>query len=375
MLISVDSASVQLDVSPSNLTNPNSKYGKFYKKGKFDITAYSEAEAEKKEYHDYILETVGLAEFVRDTLGETIFYKKIPTLKRQNVREGIIKNKFSESIAKMVRELYEAEWLDDYLNADPLEKDIAPVYVPIENRAPLTKSYIMHTFWASQKTTLQIAKELNVPEFWVQGEIRRLGLQKKENGIIRKGRKGYKMPEGIKVKHQNQPHAKPIVQICPKTFIILKEYNSQAAVERFGFKRENVRKAIKSGGLSKGYLWAFKDLAEVTIRVAKNRGTLDTKIQAYEYKRPTRKELAYEYITLGKTLEECGELFKCNKTTIAVLAGNYGLKKRTEKISPECLRRLYIDEGLSAKKIGELHGYTASSISTYLSKEGIKRCN
>ena len=37
MLISVEMACYQLDVIENTLTNPNSKYGKFYKKGKFDI--------------------------------------------------------------------------------------------------------------------------------------------------------------------------------------------------------------------------------------------------------------------------------------------------------------------------------------------------
>ena len=58
-------------------------------------------------------------------------------------------------------------------------------------------------------------------------------------------------------KRENQPHAKAIVQICPKTFTIIQEYSSQGAVNRYGFSRENVRKALKRCGLSGGLSLGF----------------------------------------------------------------------------------------------------------------------
>ena len=239
-------------------------------------------EDQKREEADFKINMIGLAEFVLKMLGYEPFYKNFPTLKRQSIKEAIKNSKCSAATANLIKDTFYDEWHSDYENYDPTK------YIPLGDREPLTFDFIRARYWMAQKTTLEIADELNVPEYWVQKEIRRLGMQKKENGIFLKGKKGYKMSEEEKVKHQNQPHAKPIVQICPKSFTIIKEYNSQGAVERYGFKRENVRKAIKSGGISKGYLWAFKDLAEVTIRVAKKRGTLDRKLQAYEYEKPSK---------------------------------------------------------------------------------------
>lgn len=224
------------------------------------------------------------------------------------------------------------------------------------------------------KSVTREAKELNVPEYWVMKEIKRLGLGKHERGIrFKSGRQGIVMSQDERKKRQNQPHAKPIVQICPKTYLIVNEYSSQCAVERHGFVRENVRRAIKTCGLSKGYLWAFKDFKEATIRIAQKREALTRrKLQAYEYKRPTKKQLEQLYITQNKTLDECAEIFRCHKTTIAILAGKYGLKKRTEKVSIDELQYLRVEKKLSAKEIAQQLGYTTQTIKTYLSRNKIR---
>lgn len=263
-------------------------------------------------------------------------------------------------------------YLEDYIEE---ENQQSISYIPIEEREPLTASFIMQEYWARQRTTLQIAKELNVPDSWVQKEVKRLGLGKKERGIKHKsGHKGEVMSKEERQKRQNQPHAKPIVQICPKTYVIIREYNSQGAVERYGFRRENVRRAIKTCGLVKGYLWAFKDLKEATIRVAKRREALTArKLQAAQYKRPTKRQLHNLYIVQNKTLIECAELFKCHPTTLAILAGKYGLKKRTGTVSIDELKYLRVVKGLSAEEIAKKLGYTTKTISTYLSRAGVKK--
>lgn len=263
--------------------------------------------------------------------------------------------------------------LEDYVF---LEEDETPKpYIPFQDREPLEASYIMQAYWSEQKTTLEMANELNVPEAWVQKEIKRLELGKVARGIrFKSGHKGKVMSKEQRKKRQNQPHAKPIVQICPKTYLTIKEYNSQGAVERDGFSRENVRRAVKTGGLSKGYLWAFKDLKEATIRVAKkNESLIKRKLQAREYKKPTKNQLEKLYIIQKKTLAECADIFNCHPTTLAILAGRYGLRKRTGKVSETQLKHLYINQGQRVKQIAEELGYAASSISTYLSRLGIKR--
>lgn len=272
------------------------------------------------------------------------------------------------SAQEQTQEIYTEDYTEE-------ETQASTSYIPIENREPLTASFIMHHYWAKQKTTLEIAKELNVPEYWVQQEIKRLGLGKKERGIRHKsGHKGKVMSKEQRQKRQNQPHAKAIVQICPKTYMTIKEYSSQGAVERHGFLRENVRRAIKTCGLSKGYLWAFKDLKEATIRVAKKREKLTArKLQAAAYKKPTKKQFHNLYIIQNKTLVELAELFKCHPTTLAILAGNYGLKKRTGKVSIDELRHLRVVEKLSVKEIANKLGYTEKTVSTYLSKGGVKK--
>lgn len=263
-------------------------------------------------------------------------------------------------------------YFEDYVEE---EKQQSTSYIPSGDRVPLTASFIMQEYWAKQRTTLEIAEELNVPDSWVQKEVKRLGLGKKERGIRHKsGHKGKVMSKKERKKRQNQPHAKPIVQICPKTYITIKEYSSQGAVERHGFLRENVRRAIKTCGLSKGYLWAFKDLKEATIRVAKKREALTArKLQAAQYKRPTKRQLHNLYIVQNKTVIECAELFKCHPTTLAILAGKYGLKKRTGTVSIDELKHLRVVQGLSIEEIAKKLGYTIKTISTYLSRASVKK--
>jgi len=383
MLISIEAAVVQLEIKKEYIYHKAYKYHTFivYGKGrdrKFNITAYNEAENKKQKEIDFCIDMVNFSEFVISMLDEEEFYSKIPRKRRKDVKRGFTSSKFPLPIAEMIHETF-SEWLEDYENYEELgdaetQKDQEQSqYVPFKQREPLTKKYLLDNYWSRGKTAPHISKELNVPEQWVRDEIKRLGMQKKENGIRLTGRKGFKMSKEQKKKRENQPHAKPVVQICPKSFAIVAEYNSQGAVERYGFRRENVRKSIKNGGLHKNYLWAFKGMEKAVISVAIKRGNIDKKLQALNYKQPTKQELKDLYITANMTTRECSEIFKCHPTTIAILASRYGLKKRTGKISADELRKLYIDQGLKAKEIANITGYKKSSISTYLNRYGIKR--
>jgi len=351
------------------------KYKSFIVRGgdlnRFDMDAYSKQAEKLQEEEDFCIDAVNFAEFIMEIIGKDVFWKSIPTMKRQEVKRGIERCRFSFSIAEMIEEIFSEAWRLSYENYEEVEEK--PEYVPFEERVPLTASFMIGHYWHQKKTTEEISRELNVPEGWIQKEIRRLGVQKRENGIKLKGRKGYIMPEAERKKHRVQPHAKPVVQISPKTFRTVKEYSSTGAVERHGFRRENVRKAIKSAGLHNGYLWAHKGLEKPIIESAKKRGNLQTKLQASAYKRPTKTQLKKLYIDNSMTASECAEIFRCNKGTIAVLAMNYGLKKRTKKVSIDELKHLYLEEGLQAKEIAERVGATAKTVSTYLSKNGIRK--
>lgn len=247
-------------------------------------------------------------------------------------------------------------------------------FIPLLDRKPLTPDYIKEHYWINQETTSEIALNLNVPEGWVISEIKRQGLGKKENNIKQKGgRKNHIMSEEEKKKRENQPHSKPVVRICPKTFVVIKRYPSACSVEKDGFSRENVRKAIKTGGLHKNYLWAREGFHEPVIKVVKQRGNLEKKLQISAYKKPDKERLKNYYIKKNLTLEECAKTFKCHKATIAILAGKYNLKKRTKEVSVEELKELYLTRGLKAKEIALMLGYTTSTIATYLSNNNIKK--
>ncbi len=251
-------------------------------------------------------------------------------------------------------------------------KNTALLYIPIEKRIPLTEKFIKKHYWTASLTTEQIADELCVPESWVEQEITRLGMKKKDNGIKRKGRKGWKPPEGYGEARRNQPHARAVVQICPKTFLVLRSFDSTGAVERDGWGRENVRKSIKSAGLHDGFLWAYKGKEAEVITRAKAKGTLERKLELLEKGKIRKEDLQRLYIEQKLSKEEVAEILGFSPATIVSSASRFGLTKRTN-ISDELLKHHYIQEGRSAKEIADMYGYKACSISTYLSKRGITR--
>ena len=318
-------------------------------------------------------DALNFADYIIEKIGEDAFYKKISGKHRYKVRESVETSIIIISLAnvildtfKSMRAGYDAWCLTD----EPVVKsneDIKKEFVPFEERKALTRSYVIANYWQKKQTAEEMAKELNVPTYWVFKEIKRLGLQKKENGIKRKGRTGYFVPPEIRIKHQNQPHAKPVVQINPITFKVIAEFNSVGAVERSGFNRENVRRAIKTAGIHKDFLWSHKGFEKVIIKAAIKRGDLATKLSVSAYKRPSKHKLKQMYIDADMSLEECGKLFKCHKTTIAVLAMEYGLKKRTKHISKDEIEKL-LKKGYTAKEIANKYNYAVSTIRTYISR-------
>lgn len=366
MLVPYEIAAEHLEVTIETLRSGKNK--EFCKNGKFNMSAYQAKLKEREEREDYCFDALNFSDFIIEKIGKNKFFKSFPSKDNVNMRDAVAKSQISLRLATAVNDIFGQEFRALYENED---YDEVASHVPFKEREALTMSFVISEYWHNRKTTAQIAESLNVPESWINSEIRRLGLGKSKNGIKRKGRKGYVMSKEQRVKHQNQPHAKPVVQICPKTFKTVNEYSSTGAVERYGFSRENVRKAIKRAGISKGFLWARKGFEKPTIEHAKKKGNLGVKLQAAAYKKPTKKQLQKLYIDADMTLDECAKHFKCHRGTMAVLAMDYGLKKRHGKISVSTLKRLYVQKGVSVEQIAKDYGYTVSTVRTYLSKNGL----
>jgi len=136
----------------------------------------------------------------------------------------------------------------------------------------ITASELMTEYWSRQKTPAMIALEWGVSEHKIWYLIKKYDLSKKKHHIKHRGRKDYLMPQHEREKHHIQPHAKKVSMICPKTFKILKTYRSMSAPKADGFARENIRRACRTAGLYKGYLWAFEGYEAGVVRVAQKRG-------------------------------------------------------------------------------------------------------
>jgi len=237
----------------------------------------------------------------------------------------------------------------------------------------LTKrKYLKLMYWEYKLSFHEIGNMLGITHNVVLGMIRTHNLTKKANNIKVKGKLGYVMSEEEKEKHRMQPHSKPVLQICPVTFKTVGEFSSTGAVERHGFCREDVRKAVATAGLHKMFLWANKGEKDVLLERVKQRGDLDKKLRIASFKRPTKKELTKLYIEEQRSLKECAKIFKCHEGTMARIAREYGLQKY-KSLSKQRLHQLYVEKRMSAREIAELLGYKKSTIATYISRHGLRR--
>ena len=283
-------------------------------------------------------------------------------LRNDVLRIGVYQHKKVTRIHRLLKDFIEFQ----ALRKNPLG------YITIEERLPLTRRFVIKHYWTDKLTTEHIAKELVVPEGWVKSEITRLEMEKKKNGIKLRGKKGFKMPEEQKVKHQNQPHARAVVQMDPRSFKVLREFNSTAAVERDGWLRENVRKAIKSAGLHDGFIWAYLGEEEAMIKRVKENGNWERNLKIWENGHITREEIQDLYIDQDLSTAEVAKILGVTAGAVAVRASKFGLTKQ-KNISDERLTQLYVCEGMTAQQIAEQEGYTLSTIRTYLCKRNIRR--
>lgn len=374
MLISIADAATYLEMDTSNIYLNKELRALVVKTDMGNYIEEKELRAwriERDRKEAFKVDMTMFAEFVISKIGEKDFYEPFDYNRRQHIRDWLKKENLSFLGACKVEEQY-GSWKERF-ETFLLEGEEKVPYIPFLKREPLTDSFVMKHHWSGRKTTGQIAKELNVPKGWVIKEIKRLGLQKKDNGIQRKGRNGWVASQSFKDVRKNQPHRKEVVQICPTSFSILKTYRSTTAVEEDDFNRENVRKAIKTAGMHKGYLWAYKGFETVVINVAKRRGNLETKLNVRAYKQPNKETLKKLYIDKNMSTHDIAQIYKCHHGTIAALASKYELKKRTKKIAVEELKHLRLVEGLSTKQIAQKQGCKESTISRYLWENKIKR--
>ena len=291
------------------------------------------------------------------------FYQgRLRSIKQQVLKNGIINYSSVKNIHKIIHKWKEFE----NIRRKTLH------YLPLDKRILIDEKFIKRYYWKEKYTKSEIAHDLLIPEFWIEKHIRKFGLTKAKNGIKRRGRIGWEASEEYKRARRNQPHARPVVQICPRTFKILRRYTSTGAVRVDGWCREQVRRAIKREGLHDGFLWSYASEVESMIKKVKDRGDLEKKLKIWENGRIDREELKRLYFDENKSREEVAKILNCHIASVSQIIYHLGLKKRKE-ITTERLRYLFIDQGLQAKEIAEKEGYPVSTIQTYLSKRGIRK--
>lgn len=366
MLIPISDAAIYLECSKSTIFL-NKKYkDKIIKK---DDECYIEEKdlryfrAEQDKENNQRYEMTMFMDYLIFKIGKS-FYDVFSYEQRVNIIKSIKSmGRLSLAQSELVKEKYWDKYKDQY-NQYMKDKE---AYIPHKQREPLTKEYVVSNYWNKKKTFIQIGEELNVPKSWVYSEVKRLELLKTKNNIIKKGRKGYTYSKAYGEARQNQPHRRAVVQICPKTFNVVKEYRSICAVSEGGFRRENVRASLKTAGLHGGFLWAEKGLEQAIINTAKKQGNIEKKLKILEFKPPTKEILKLLFIDKDMTLVYIADVFGCDPCTIAKLASSYGLQKRREPIDMEEIKRLRLNERLRVEEIAKRYGRKTSTIAKYLS--------
>ena len=371
MLVSTDLAVQMLDLpnKESLWSNPKLKAlliktGDGYKADTDKIEAYQD---KKFQDEDTMYQMTSLAEYVIRLKGKDFFcahFTKQEAYKlTQYLKVGLLSLPYSHKI----KDIFYNNFKD--LHA----KNYKQSMIPHKDRVPLTESFIKKHYWDEKKTVKEIAQELNVPTHWVEKEISRLGLQKSKNGVKRKGRKGYIPPPNWGKDRENQPHRKEVCCIDPITFKTVKMYRSICAVRHDGFNRENVRKAIKRGGLSFGYLWALKGMEAPTIAFAKKQGNIQRKIQIHHLKTPTKEKMHELYVVQKLHTQDIANILGCSRATVAQYACKMGLKRKVPPMNEKTLREEYLTNNLTAQEIANKYGKTKQTVATYLSRLGIHK--
>ncbi|UTJ05413.1 hypothetical protein [Arcobacter roscoffensis] len=126
----------------------------------------------------------------------------------------------------------------------------------------ISKNWIKKKYWEEEKTAEEMAAMRKVKTSYVQALISKYNLTKKKNGIKRKGKKGYKMPESEKDKHKAQPHAKPINVFKVESKAFVGTYRSIAhAANELGLLRTHIKDCLnpcKPRWSSKGYTFEHR---------------------------------------------------------------------------------------------------------------------
>ncbi len=321
---------------------------------------------------DHRYQMTAMAEWIIRRIGEKAFVEPFDGKTRSTIRKLLKEGLLTSGFANRIEDAWADKYLDAYLNDDITGNS---GFVPLEERTPLDFSFVSTHYWNRKKTVGEIAKELNVPEGWVWSEIRRLGMQKTKCGIRQRGRKGYKMPEAEKAKHRKQPHAKRVSRICPYTYEVLQAYRSTGAVEEDGYRRENVRKAIKSVGLHLGFLWAHEGFEPITVKIAKQKEHIIRKeLKRQRILDPGPKQFKKWYTDMNLPKEEIAQMMKCPPQYVLTYASRHGIRRPPKmKVTQHLLYDMYVREGMTAAQIAQRTGHTQKTISKYLSHFKIRK--
>jgi hypothetical protein len=126
----------------------------------------------------------------------------------------------------------------------------------------ISKEWLQTKYWLEELTDEEMAKARNVSVSFIRSLISKYGLQKKQNGVKLKGKKGYIMPEHEKAKHRNQKHAKEILVFKVKSKKPIGCFSSIAsAATALNLKRQHISACLNPDNVKKtvkGYRFEHK---------------------------------------------------------------------------------------------------------------------
>lgn len=310
------------------------------------------------------------ARFARVMVGDDIFFKSLPEKQRYLIKGTLDKEKILyPGQCAIINNVWQKTVMPVF------DKYIETGYMPIEHRRPITSEYIKEHYWGRKKTTKEIAYDLFVPEYWVAKQIKKLKMGKKENSVPPKGRKGWQPPDpdAYAAARARQPHAKQISCIDPFTGRVAKTYRSITYAETDGFSRNNIKRAIQTCGLHRGFLWAEKGMENITYEIALKRN-IAKRIKTLAVQRPDAKTLQQLYTEYKLSTREIARKYGCTPNTVHQWASKMGIRRPSRpRMTKKILTEMYIEQNMTATQIAEKTGYTQKTISTYLCRHGIKK--